>query len=131
MQKVQVTNEQVILFSQSAEAYLSKHPERNSFTHALSRVLKGIRGVLDDYNDELSAIKLDHCTQNKDGSLVLSKEEQKKVNKKNRELLNSEVDAPQFISNHIPKDLGHIEWSLFYPFVLEEEFPPLETEVKE
>jgi hypothetical protein len=130
MEKVKVTKEQVFLFQKNAEVYLDQHANiRDHFTHALARVLKGIKTLIDDYNDDAQAIRLTHTTIDKENRNTITPDKQKLVAKETRDLLQEIVEAPQYIATTVPKDLGHLEWSVFYPFVLKDEFPPEESTV--
>lgn len=123
---VKVTKEQVILFQTNAEKYLDRHSsDRNLFTHALNRVTRKTKNIIDDYNDDAQAIRLSYTTIDKEtGRNVIQPDKQKLVAKETRNLLREEVEAPQFLSDFIPADIGHLEWQVFYPFVLKDEFPP-------
>lgn len=123
---IKVTKEQMILFQANAEKYLEKHSsDRNLFTHALNRVTRKAKNIIDDYNDDAQGIRLTHTTIDKEtGRNIIYPDRQKLVTKETRDLLRQEVEAPQFLSDFIPGDIGHLEWQVFHPFVLRDEFPP-------
>jgi hypothetical protein len=130
MEKVAVTKEQVILFQRNAEDYLAEHAsDRNSFTHALTRELKAVKSIADEYLDESQAIRLSHTTLDKENRNTITPDKQKLVVKETRKLLQEVVEVPQYIATFIPADLGHLKWTNFYPFVLKDEFPPEESTV--
>lgn len=137
--EVSVTYEQILMFRETAAKYQARHfKDRNEFLHALSRVLKFTKEAADDYNELLNEIQVKNAKKDdKTKSFILdSKEnytfdETGKVSyyQDHRALLNTVVHVKQYTSAFIPKDIGHLEWNVFYPFVLTDEFPPFEAEL--
>lgn len=136
--KVKVTYEQILFFRRNQEHYMQGHAKQfRPFLYALSKMYKKLAKHEDDYNDEQRLLNLEYCAKDKDGYAVIEKfnvesrgekkeeerwkytiEEQKKLNKARRDLLNREVEIEPFLTTDYPEDLDFSFWGVFSPFIL-------------
>jgi hypothetical protein len=91
----------------------------------------------DEYNDRFQELNLEYCAKDKHGFAEMEKftrerrgeksederfkftiENQKTVNEKKRDLLNTKVEIEPYITEDVPEDFGFDWWNIFAPFIL-------------
>lgn len=127
-----VTYAQIVQFRNNSRQYLgSKKVEQSKLHYALTKLIKKTESHFNDFTEQEQEIRIELAKTDKDGTLVLdkennytyTKEEAKKLHKKLRELRDTQVEIEPHIVTDLPKDLEPIWYEFFVPFVIEDREP--------
>jgi hypothetical protein len=116
----------LIHFTQVAQAYLAKHPEKTRLEYAIQRTLARIGKLNDGLQEQLEAIDIDHASTDKDGILLsgpsgyqYTPEKKKARNAARAALLRQESGELQtYFATEIPADLTELELDAFDGLVI-------------
>lgn len=133
MEKIKVTNEQVVNFRVNAERYIGTKPGVFSkFIYALNKVLKNTKALSDAYNEDVAEAKYDLASKDEKTKTILidkdtnefrfTSENRSKLDKDVKKILDKEVEVDCFQSTELPDDLTVSQLNVFCPFVVSEQY---------
>ena len=114
--KMKKTNFDLFRFQKvTRELLANKDSIETKYGKAIYKQAKVIEKVLDNYNDELEDAKIEFCSVDKNGNIIkeqgtyaYTRENAISLNKRVKEMLNTEVDLEVFLKleqlEHCPKD---------------------------
>jgi hypothetical protein len=141
MATAKVTYEKILQFRSNQVQYSQMHAQQfRPFLYALNKMFARTKKHEDEYLDKQRLINLEYAAKDEKGYAIMEKftsekrgekkeeerfkfkvEDQKKLQEKQRELLNEEVEIECHVTTDIPDDLDFSWWSVFSPFILPEE----------
>lgn len=123
---MQTTNENNIVFINTAQRFLATHKEDSKFNYALKRVIARAKKIYNKYQQLLEDIDVKHCIEkdgivlrNGRGEFEFSREGLQTKIKLVRELLEKQVEIEPYISAEKPA-LSPEEEDAFEGFVIDE-----------
>ena len=130
---MKITYEKLFQFNAIAGAYLQKEQD-TKLKYAINKVAKRLTKAFENYNEMVADIKRDHCYTEKDiivrdekGEYKYTKENEKKMTKAVKDLINNEIEFEPYFVLNIPEGLTEIEIESFEGIVLS---PEHATELK-
>lgn len=113
---------------------MGKGDSATGFAYAVSRVLKGMAKIVEDYNEDMTGINIkcaatddnDCIAQDARGETMFTKEGSIRRNKLARDLRDKEVAAPFYISDSFPSDLTPFQVDAFEGFVIADRKEPVQ-----
>lgn len=124
------TNLQLINFLNFARFYLNEHKEKTKFGYALERIDKRLKKPLENYQDAMNDLQIEHAATeggggpiltDADGKFRYTKEGLRARNKAQKELLEKLVEFEPHYATEVPENLSEVEKEVCAGFVLPEE----------
>jgi hypothetical protein len=140
--QIEVTHEQLLIFSVVSNALLSKQSKPSKFSKALERVIKYNKGVMTSYNEQLEELRINLASEDdkknlivdEKGNYVYTRANQLALTKAVRDLNKQTVKvnvyqlAPTDLPALHPHDVTSLTPFVIAPVVEEEETEELSTE---
>jgi hypothetical protein len=136
-EEIEVSVGSCVNFTSTAVQYLANNKFQNKLTYALSRMIKQLKPIIEEFNEELEDVRIELASTDKNGNLIINKDTNnyvftpdntKKVKEKIKELREKTVKVKPYITTSIPTDLELVWYQHFIPFVLEDN--PPEAKIK-
>lgn len=136
--KVIKKKEDLLLFMQNVDKMLSIDTvNKTKFAHSLKKQVKVMVSAMGNYNDDIEDARIDYCSTDERGNIlrngkdyVFTKEGQKQLHKRTREILAVEVEVEVFLKKEQIEEECHEGFKQFFLEFIEEEKEPCETAAK-
>src|SRR5256886_1676243 len=120
------TYKEVIQFVNAAANYITQHPEENKLKYALTKVQKSATKLIEDYNERLEDLRIDHCSvddkgiilRDANGGYVFTRDGLKALVHGQRDLIGQSVEIQEHIVTELPEKFDENYREAFTGFVL-------------
>jgi hypothetical protein len=126
---MKTTYQDIFNFNNTARGYLVEHEKENTkFAWALHRMVKRAQTVIDDYNEKVQELNIEHCSVDEKGNILengrggytYTKDALLKRNKAQNDLTKQDVEIEPYMAKDVP-ELKFNERLMFEGFVIPKE----------
>lgn len=120
------TYQEVIRFVNAATNYASQNHDENKLKYALTKTQKSVAKVVEEYNEKLEDLRIDHCSvdekgiilRDANGNYLFGRDGLKALVQGQRALNNQNVEVQEHIAE-IPENFDETYREVFTGFVLQ------------